>query len=96
MRIDGRQVFSTNYEAENPDDLTTKAAPRVMGIIRPAAHAMARYRVRKEEGLLKADEIIARYKKLDINVQWAYLLKGSHALKHGDYDEAGQMFSKEA
>ena len=94
MRIDGRQVLSTNYEAENPDDLMTKAAPRIMDIIRPAAHAMARYRVRKEEGLLKADEIIAHYKKSDINVQWAYLLKGSHALKRGNYDEARTMFSK--
>jgi tetratricopeptide (TPR) repeat protein len=93
VRIDGRQVFSTNYEAENPDDLMTKAAPWVMDIIRPAAHAMARYRVRKEEGLLKADEIIAHHKKSDINVQWAYLLKGSHALKRGNYDEARTMFS---
>ena len=93
VRIDGRQVFGTNYEAENPDDLMTKAAPRIMDIIRPAAHAMARYRVRKEEGLLKADEIIAHHKKSDINVQWAYLLKGSHALKHGNYDEARTMFS---
>jgi tetratricopeptide (TPR) repeat protein len=94
VRIDGRQVFSTRYEAENPDDLMTKAAPWVMDVIRPAAHAMARYRVRKEEGLLKADEIIAHHKKSDINVQWAYLLKGSHALKRGNYDEARTMFSK--
>lgn len=94
VRIDGRQVLSTNYEAENPDDLMTKAAPWVMDIIRPAAHAMARYRVRKEEGLLKADEIIARHKKSDINVQWAYLLKGNHALRQRNFDEAKLMFSK--
>jgi tetratricopeptide (TPR) repeat protein len=94
VRIDGRQVFSTSYEAENPDDLMAKAAPKVMDIIRPAAHAMAQYSVRNEEGLLKADEIIARHDKSDINVQWAYLLKGKHALKHGNFDEAEQMFSK--
>jgi superkiller protein 3 len=93
VRIDGRQVFSTNYEAENPDDLMTKAAPWVMDIIRPAAHAMARYRVRKEEGLLKADEIIAHHKKSDINVQWAYLLAGKHALGSNNYEQAAEMFS---
>ena len=81
VRVDGRQVFSSGYEAENPDDLMTKAAPGVMEIIRPAAHAMARYRDRKKEGLLRAEQIIAHYNKSDINVQWAYLLKGKHALR---------------
>ena len=32
LRIDGRQVFNSGYEAENPDDLMTKAAPDVMEI----------------------------------------------------------------
>src|SRR5262249_39284457 len=76
LRIDGRQVFSSDYEAENPDDLMTKAAPVVMEIMRPAAHAMARYRDQETEAaLLKANEIIAHYDKSDINVQWAYLLR---------------------
>lgn len=83
LRINGKQVFSSDYEAENPDDLMIKAAPDIMEIIRPAAHAIARYRVRKEEGLLKADEIIAHYVNSDINVQWAYLLKGKHAWTKG-------------
>src|ERR1700752_4040330 len=92
--IDGRQVFSSDYEAENPDDLMTKAAPDVMEIIRPAAHAMARYRDQEtEEALLKASEIIAHYDKSDINVQWAYLLRGKHALGQRDYKEAEDMFS---
>ena len=94
LRIDGRQVFSSDYEAENPDDLMTKAAPSVMEIIRPAAHAMARYRDRNEEGLLRANEIIAHYNKSDINVQWAYLLKGKHALGSNNYEQAAEMFSK--
>jgi tetratricopeptide (TPR) repeat protein len=93
LRINGQQVFSSDYEAENPDDLMTKAAPGVMEIIRPAAHAIARYRVRKEEGLLKADEIIAQYDKSNINVQWAYLLKGKHALEQKKYEQAEEMFS---
>ena len=94
LRIDGRQVFNSGYEAENPDDLMTKAAPDVMEIIRPAAHAMARYRdQKKEEALLKASEIIAHYDKSDINVQWAYLLRGKHALGQKNYKQAEEMFS---
>jgi tetratricopeptide (TPR) repeat protein len=93
VRVDGRQVFSSGFEAENPDDLMTNAAPGVMEIIRPAAHAMARYRDRNEEGLLRAEQIIARYKKSDINVQWAYLLKGKHALGRDNYQQADDMFS---
>ena len=94
LRIDGRQVFSSDYEAENPDDLMTKATPSVMEIIRPAAHAMARYRDQEtEEALLKANEIIAHYDKSDINVQWAYLLRGKHALGQKDYKQAEDMFS---
>jgi tetratricopeptide (TPR) repeat protein len=92
LRINGQQVFSSEYETENPDELMTKAAPGVMEIIRPAAHAIARYRVRKEEGLLKADEIIAQYDKSNINVQWAYLLKGKHALDQKKYEQAEEMF----
>jgi tetratricopeptide (TPR) repeat protein len=94
LRINGRQVFSSGYEAENPDDLMTKAAPNVMEIIRPVACAMARYRNRNEEGLLKADEIIAHNKQSNINVHWAYLLKGKHALGRDNYKEAEEMFSK--
>jgi tetratricopeptide (TPR) repeat protein len=94
LRIDGRQVFSSDYEAENPDDLMTRAAPDIVEIIRPAAHAMARYRDRKEEGLLRAEEIIAHYDKSDVNVQWAYLLKGKHALGRDNYRQAEEMFSK--
>jgi tetratricopeptide (TPR) repeat protein len=94
LRIDGRQVSGRDYEAENPDELMTQAASDVMEIIRPAAHAMARYREqKKEEALLKANEIIAHYDKSDVNVQWAYLLKGNYALEQRNYREADQMFS---
>ena len=76
VRIDGQQVFSTNYEAENPDDLMAKAAPKIMEVIRPSVHAMVRYRFRNEEGLRKADEIIAGYDESNVNVMWAYLIRG--------------------
>jgi hypothetical protein len=70
----------------------TKAAPAVMDKIMPSVYAMAQYGVQKEEGLLKADEIIARCDDSD-NVQRAYILKGNHALKNRKYDEAEEMFS---
>jgi Flp pilus assembly protein TadD len=84
LRFDGQQVFSSEYESENPDDLMTKAAPAVMDNIMPSVNAMAQYRVQKEGGLLKADEIIARCDKSDINVQRAYILKGNHALPYNN------------
>jgi superkiller protein 3 len=65
-----------------------------MDNIRPAALAMARYRGQEnEKAVLKADEIIARYAKSDVNVQWAYLLKGNYALRQKQYKAADQMFS---
>jgi len=94
LRIDGRQVSSRDYEAENPDRLMIPAASDVMDNIRPAALAMARYRGQEnEKAVLKADEIIARYAKSDVNVQWAYLLKGNYALRQKQYNAADQMFS---
>jgi tetratricopeptide (TPR) repeat protein len=94
LRFDGRQVFSSDYESENPDDLMTKAAPAVMENIMPSVNAIAQYRARKEDGLQKADEIIAHCDESDINVQQAYTLKGNHALKNHNYSEAEEMFSK--
>lgn len=94
LRIDDRQVFSSGYETESLDDLMKNAAPVLMQIIRPAAYAMAQYRDGKEDALLKANQIIAQYDKDNINVQWAYLLKGKHALLYDHFTEAQEMFSK--
>ena len=93
LRIDGRQVSSRDYKAEDPDHLMTSAASEIMDNIRPAAIAMARYRGQdKEEAILKADEIIDRYAKSNLNVQWAYLLKGNHAFGKREYKAADQLF----
>jgi tetratricopeptide (TPR) repeat protein len=92
LRIDGRKVSSRDYEAENPDHLMTLAASDIMDRIRPAVLAMAQYRNEEKEAILKADEIIARYPKSNINVQWAYLLKGNYALRQKEYKTADQMF----
>lgn len=94
LRFDGKQVFSSDYESENPDDLMTKAAPAVMDNIMPSVNAAGQYREKKEDGLQRANEIIAQYEESDINVQRAYILKGNHARKNGIYDEAEKMFSK--
>jgi tetratricopeptide (TPR) repeat protein len=93
LRVDGRQVFSSEYDSENPDALMTKAAPAVMDKIMPSVNAMEQYRD-QEESLLRADEIIADRDESDINVQRAYLLKGNHALKISKFGEAEKMFSK--
>jgi tetratricopeptide (TPR) repeat protein len=93
LRVNGRQIFNSGYEADNPDDLMTSAAPNVMAIIRPAAQAMTRYQERNEDGLLNARQIIARHHISDINAQWAYLLIGKHALGSNDYEQAEQMFA---
>lgn len=93
LRFDGRQVFSTDHEAETPDALMAKAAPDVLRVMWPAAHAIAQYGVQKDEGLRSADEIIARSKS-DIDVQLAYLLKGNHALRTSNFEEAEAMFSR--
>jgi tetratricopeptide (TPR) repeat protein len=71
-----------------------KAAPALMDNIMPYVNAMAQYHVQKEEGLQKADKIIADRDESDINVQQAYILKGNHALKNHNYGEAQDMFSK--
>lgn len=92
LRIDGWKVSGRDYEAENPDHLMTLAASDIMDSIRPAALAMAQYRNEEKEAILKADEIIARYPKSNINVQWAYLLKGNYALRQKEYKAADQMF----
>jgi tetratricopeptide (TPR) repeat protein len=94
VRVGGRQVNSSEFESENPDDLMDKAAPDVMEKIKPSVTAMALYREHPEQGLLEADDIIARFDESDVNVQWAYVLKGNHSLERHNYADAERMFRK--
>ncbi len=94
VRIDGRQVFSSGFEADNPDELMARASPAVTEKLRPAIAAMAAYRRNKVQGLLKADEIIARFDESDANVQWAYYLKGRHSFDAGNFADAERIFRK--
>lgn len=94
VRVDSRQVYDSGFESANPDELMTRAAPAVMEIIKPSVNADVLYRDHRQRSLLKADDIIARFEESDVNVQWAYVLKGNNSLEQGDYAEAEKMFRK--
>ncbi len=94
VRVDGKQVYSSGFDADNPDELLAKAAPLVTEKLRPAITAAAEYRDNHAKGLLKADEIIARFDERNENVQWAWLLKGRHAFETSDFPQAEALFSK--
>jgi Flp pilus assembly protein TadD len=91
VRVDGRQVYSSGFESDSPDDLLGKAAPAVMEMIQPIVAAMAVYRDHREQGLLKADDIIAHTDRSDANVEAAFILKGNHALVTGNNAEAEKL-----
>jgi tetratricopeptide (TPR) repeat protein len=94
VRVDGRQVFGSGFVADNPDELLTKAAPAVTDRIQPYINAIAAYRANPEQGVLKADDIIARREESDVNVQAAYLLKGTFFFDRKNYVDAEKMFRK--
>ncbi|MFY9956396.1 tetratricopeptide repeat protein [Bradyrhizobium sp.] len=94
VRVDGRQVYTSGFDSDSPDDLLAKAAPAVIEIIQPVVAAMALYRDHQDQGLLKADEIIAHTDHSDANVQGAFILKGNHSLAAGNNAEAEKMFRK--
>jgi tetratricopeptide (TPR) repeat protein len=94
VRIDGAQVYSSGFESTNPDTLMAEAASSVMEKIKPSLNAIVLYGENREESLLKAEEIIARLKESDINVQWAYVLKGNNSLENHNYSEAERLFRK--
>jgi tetratricopeptide (TPR) repeat protein len=94
VRVDGREVFSSGFDAENPDDLMIKAAPAITEIIKPSVNAIVLYRDHRQQSLLKAEDIIARYDEQDLNVQMAYMVQGNHALDTQNYADAEAKFRK--
>jgi tetratricopeptide (TPR) repeat protein len=92
IRVEGRQVFGGGFDSDNPDELLTKAAPAVTDNIQPYINAIALYHDHPEQAILKADDIIARREPSDVNVQWAYVLKGNYFFDRGKYVEAEEMF----
>jgi tetratricopeptide (TPR) repeat protein len=94
IRIDGSEVYSSGFDSDNPDELMAGAASAVLEKIKPSLNAIVLYGQNREQSLLKAEEIIASLRASDINVQWAYLLKGNAALDKGKYADAEQMYRK--
>ncbi len=94
IRIDGAQVYSSGFDSGNPDELMAKAASAVMEKIKPFLNAIVLYRENPEQSLLKAEEIIASLRASDVNVQWAYILKGNAALDKDKFADAEQMYRK--
>jgi tetratricopeptide (TPR) repeat protein len=94
IRVDGAQVYSSGFDSDNPDELMAKAASAVMEKVKPSLNAIVLYGQNREQSLLKAEEIIASLKASDINVQWAYLLKGNAWLDQGKFADAEQMYRK--
>jgi tetratricopeptide (TPR) repeat protein len=94
LRVDGQQVYSSGFVAENPDDLLANAAPAVTGKIQSHIGALALYQDHPSEAVERADDIIANPRESDISLQWAYFLKGRYAYEHGNYAEAETMQQK--
>jgi tetratricopeptide (TPR) repeat protein len=90
LRVDGREAYTSpiGFEVEKFDELLVAAAPAVMEQIRPYLVASTIYVSDKKKAIEKADEIIAAFPASDVNVQWAYVLKGLYVLE-------GQLFSQQ-
>jgi tetratricopeptide (TPR) repeat protein len=82
VRVDGHQVYngslrvSSGQERDDADALLANAAPQVMDKIRPYLVASTLYNTDPQGALDKADEIVARVGKSDVNAQWSLVLKG--------------------
>jgi tetratricopeptide (TPR) repeat protein len=94
LRVDGQQVYSSEFDSESPDELLANAAPAVMEKIQPYVSAIALYRDHPEQAVEKADDIIVRLKESDVNVQWAYMLKGNYFFDRENYVEAEKILRK--
>ncbi len=87
LRVDGLIVYTSGFIAENPDDLL--AAARARGYGKNTAFCQRGSPVSRSPGagVEKADDIIARLEESDVNVQWAYMLKGDYYYDHGKFAE---------
>jgi Flp pilus assembly protein TadD len=94
LRVDGHEVYSSGFDAENPDELLTSAAPSIMEKIHPYIAALALYREHPEQAVEKADDIIASSPESDPNVQLAYVLKGDYFFDRGNYAESERFLRK--
>lgn len=91
LRVDGREVFSGSGDPKDPDQLLAEAAPAVMEKIRPYIVASSLYNTDPQRAVEKADSIIARLKPSDVNVAWAYMLKGLYLADQKQLPEAEKV-----
>lgn len=82
------------FDLENLDDLFAAAVPSVMEEIRPYLVAVTMYKADPEKAAQKADDIIARLPESDLNVQWAYVLKGYFFSEQKDHVQAEEACRK--
>jgi tetratricopeptide (TPR) repeat protein len=94
IRVDNEEVYSSGFDSDNPDQLMAEAAAAVMEKVKPSLNAIVLYGQNRDQSVLKADEIIASLKATDVNVQWAYVLKGNAWLDQGKFADAEQMYRK--
>ena len=94
VRVDGREVFTSGFDSDNPDDLLDRAAPVIVTKLWPALGAAVLYRTNPDQALRDVEDIIANLKKSDPNVPGAYILWGDDLSQHANYGEAEQKFRK--
>jgi len=88
VRIDGREVFTSGFDSDNPDDLLDRAAPVIVTKLWPALGAAVLYRTNPDQALRDVEDIIANLKESDPNVPGAYILWGDDLSQHANYGEA--------
>ena len=94
VRIDGREVFTSGFDSDNPDDLLDRAAPVIVTKLWPALGAAVLYRTNPDQALRDVEDIIANFKESDPNVPGAYILWGDDLSQHANYGEAEKKFRK--
>jgi Tfp pilus assembly protein PilF len=96
LRIDGKLVHSSQngFDLETIDDLFAAAVPAVMDEIRPYLVAVTTYRVDPKKAAQKADDMIARLPIYNVNVQWAYVLKGNFFNEQKNVVQAEKAYRK--
>ena len=97
LRVDGQEVHSSprGFDIDSLDELFVTAIPDIMEKIRPYLIASALYESDPAKGAAKANEIISRLPETDVNVEWAYVLKGLFLTEQkNDYAQAESVLRK--
>jgi tetratricopeptide (TPR) repeat protein len=91
LRVDGLEVFSGSGDRNDPDRLLTEAVPAVMDKIRPYLVISTQYNIDPKRAVERADYIINHLKSSDVNVEWAYILKGKYFIDQKQFAEAEKV-----